>query len=248
MVEKPLATTLADAKEIQALARKNNIHVLTNFETSWYASNQHVKELLDEGKLGEIRKVMVNDGHQGPKEIGVSEEFLEILTDPLKNGAGALMDFGCYGANLMTWLMEGERPVSVTAVAHQNKPAIYKEVDDEATILLQYPKAQCVIQASWNWPFSRKDMEVYGNEGYAIAVDATTVRQRLEEKSPEKAIKLEPRPAPYTDPFSFLASVVSGQLSLEKNDLYGLPLNVTAVEILEAAKASAASGKTVYLK
>ncbi|WP_161888373.1 Gfo/Idh/MocA family protein [Pontibacter russatus] len=248
MVEKPLATTLADAKEIQALAQKNNIHVLTNFETSWYASNQHVKKLLDEGKLGEVRKVMVNDGHQGPKEIGVSDEFLEILTDPMKNGAGALMDFGCYGANLMTWLMEGVRPVSVTAVAHQNKPAIYKQVDDEATIVLQYPKAQCVIQASWNWPFSRKDMEVYGTDGYAVAVDATTVRQRLEEKAPEKAIMLEPRPAPYTDPFSFLASVVSGQLALEKNDLYGLPLNVTAVEILEAAKASAASGKTVYLK
>lgn len=248
MVEKPLATTFADAKEIQSLALKHSIQVLTNFETSWYASNQYVNELFKDGKIGDIRKVLVNDGHQGPKEIGVSKEFLQILTDPVKNGAGALTDFGCYGANLMTWLLKGERPLSVTAVIHQNKPGIYEKVDDEATLILQYPKAQCIIQASWNWSFSRKDMEVYGNKGYAIAVDATTVRQRLEERSPEKVIKLEPRPDPYTDPFSLLAAVIRGSVKLDQNDQYGLPVNVIAVEILDAARRSAKENKTVFLK
>lgn len=248
MVEKPLATTFADAKEIQKLASQNNIQVLTNYETSWYASNQYVNKLVEDGKLGDIRKVMVNDGHQGPKEIGVSKEFFAILTDPAKNGAGALVDFGCYGANLMTWLMKGERPISITAVTHQNKPDIYKNVDDEASIILQYPKAQCIIQGSWNWSFARKDMEVYGNKGYAIAVNPTVVRQRLQDKSPEETIKLDPRPAPHTDPFSVLADVVQGRLKLDQNDLYGLPVNVTVVEILETAKESAKSGKTIFLK
>jgi predicted dehydrogenase len=248
MVEKPLATTFSDAKEIQSLAAKNNIYVLTNFETSWYASNQYVNNLVEQGKLGDIRKVMVNDGHEGPKEIGTSKEFFSFLTDPVQNGAGALTDFGCYGANLMTWLLKGERPISVTALTHQNKPDIYPKVDDEATIVLQYPKAQCIIQGSWNWSFARKDMEVYGNKGYAIAVNATTVRQRFSSKSPEETLKIDPRPAPYTDPFSVLADVVSGRLKLEKNDLYGLPVNVTVVEILDAARTSAKSGKTVMLK
>jgi predicted dehydrogenase len=247
MVEKPLAISLQEAVEINTLSRKHNIHVLTNFETSWYASNQYVNQLIKDGKIGEIRKVMVNDGHQGPAEIGVSKEFLEILTDPEKNGAGALFDFGCYGASLMTWLMKGERPVSVTAVTHQNKPNIYKHVDDEASIILQYPTAQCVIQASWNWTYPRKDMEVYGDKGYAIAVDATHVKERLTGKTPERHISLEPRPAPYTDPFSVLAMVVRGQLKLEENDLYGLAINTTVVEILEAAKKSASSKKTVFL-
>lgn len=248
MVEKPLATTFADAKEIQKLATQNNVQVLTNYETSWYASNQHVNQLIQDGKLGEIRKVMVNDGHQGPKEIGVSKEFFAILTDPVKNGAGALVDFGCYGANLMTWLMKGERPISVTAVTHQNKPDIYKNVDDEASIILQYPKAQCIIQGSWNWSFARKDMEVYGNKGYAIAVNPTVVRQRFQEKAPEETLKLDPRPAPYLDPFSVLADVVQGRIKLDQNDLYGLPVNVTVVEILETAKEAAKTGKTIFLK
>ncbi len=246
MVEKPLATTVADAEEIDALAHTHGIHVLTNFETSWYASNQQIKGLLDEGRLGEIRKVLVNDGHEGPKEIGVSAEFLEILTDPEKNGAGALVDFGCYGANLMTWLMQGERPVSVTAVVQQNKPHIYREVDDEATIILQYPAAQCIIQGSWNWPFSRKDMEVYGTGGYAIAPDANTLRQRLRGKNEEET-RLAARAAPFDNPFSVLAAVVRGSLVLDEFDQYGLPVNVVAVEILDAAMRSAATGETVWL-
>lgn len=247
MVEKPLATTYKDAQEMAALAKKYNVKILTNYETSWYASNQYVQQLYADGKLGEIRKVMVNDGHQGPREIGVSDEFFAFLTDPVQNGAGALTDFGCYGANLMTWLMKGEKPLSVTAVTQRNKPEIYPKVDDEATIILQYPKAQCVIQASWNWTFGRKDMEVCGTKGYAVAVDRTTVRQRLAEKSPEETLKLAPRPAPFEDPFSVLAQVVRGQLTLEQNDLYELPVNVTVVQILEAAKKSADSGKKILL-
>jgi predicted dehydrogenase len=63
---------------------------------------------LRHGRLGAIRRVVVHDGHQGPKEIGVPPEFLSWLTDPAQNGAGALYDFGCYGVDLMTWLMHGE--------------------------------------------------------------------------------------------------------------------------------------------
>lgn len=245
MVEKPLATTFEDAKEIQKLASQHGVKVLTNFETSWYASNQYVNDLYKDGKLGEIRKVIVNDGHEGPN--GVNKEFLAWLTDPIKNGGGALTDFGCYGSNLMTWMMKGQRPLSVTAVTNQNRPDVYPKVDDDATIVLQYPKSQCIIQASWSWSFSRKDMEVYGTKGYAIAVDRTNVRQRLAKNSSEEALKLEPRPAPFEDPFSVLADVVQGRLVMDANDMYELPINVTVVEILDAARRSAKAGKTIVL-
>ena len=120
--------------------------------------------------------MIVHDGHQGPKEIGVSKEFLRWLTDPAKNGAGALTDFGCYGANLMTWLMNGKAPIAVSAITHQIKPAIYPKVDDDATILLEYADATGIIEASWNWPFSIKDMEVFGKTGYIQAVNEQKLR------------------------------------------------------------------------
>ena len=107
------------------------------------------------------------------------EEFSSWLLTEEQNGGGAIMGFGCYGANLVTWLMDGERPTSVTAATQVFKEAPYGAVDDEATIILTYPSAQAIIQVSWNWPFSRKDMSVYGTRGYVMADDATNGRVQI---------------------------------------------------------------------
>jgi predicted dehydrogenase len=178
MMEKPLAVSLEDALAMEKAAHAAKIHVLVNYETSWYRSNHAAYDLVHEGALGDVRKVVIHDGHNGPKEINVEPEFLAWLTDPKLNGGGALFDFGCYGADLMTWLMNGQRPLTVTAVTQQIKPEIYSRVDDDATIILTYPKAQAIVQASWNWPFGRKDMEVYGRTGYAITVAGNDIRMR----------------------------------------------------------------------
>lgn len=249
MVEKPLAVSLEHALEMESLAKKHGIHLLTNYETTWYASNQEAFRILHEDKsIGEVRKVMVNDGHEGPMEIGVNEEFLDWLTDPVGNGGGAVIDFGCYGANLLTWLMKGERPTAVTAVLQQFKPDIYPKVDDEATIILHYPKAQGIIQASWNWPFSRKDMEVYGETGYVIAMNSTELRTRLKGDRKEQNKVLEKRDYPYDDPFSFFSAVVRNKITLPKQDLSSLENNIIVMEILDAARESAKTGKTIFLR
>lgn len=244
MVEKPLAATLAQAVQMAALAKQHNIHLLTNYETTWYGSNYRAEQRMD--SLGAIRKMVIHDGHQGPKEIGVNKEFLDWLTDPVKNGGGAITDFGCYGANLATWLMKGERPTSVMAVTQQIKPAIYPRVDDEATIVLTYPTAQAIIQASWNWPYNRKDMEVYGTKGYVIA-DREGLRMRPSAEAPERAEKVPPRAKPYHDPFAYLAAVVRGEIKMEETDLSSLTNNMIVMEILEAAKQSAKEGRRIDL-
>src|SRR6201995_2942748 len=128
MVEKPLTISLDDALAIRQIAHDHKIHVLVNYETTWYSSNRAAYDEVRDGRIGEIRRVVVHDGHQGPKEINVPPEFLSWLTDPEQNGAGALYDFGCYGADLTTWLMHGEAPLTVTAVANHDKPELYPKV------------------------------------------------------------------------------------------------------------------------
>jgi predicted dehydrogenase len=244
MMEKPLAVSLEDARAIEEAARAGKIQVLVNYETTWYRSNQAAYDLVHEKAIGEIRKVVVHDGHSGPKEIGVGPEFLAWLTDPKLNGGGALFDFGCYGADLATWLMDGRRPDSVTAVTQQIKPEVYPRVDDEATIIVTYPHAQAIVQASWNWPFSRKDMEVYGQKGYAITVGRDAVRVRLPEK---EEISADAKPLEKTkgDSVSYLRAVLLGGLKPEGQS--SLETNVIVTEILDAARQSAATGKTVSL-
>jgi len=248
MMEKPLAVGYADALAIADAAKRGNIHVLVNYETTWYRSNHAVYNLNERGAFGGVRKIVVHDGHRGPKEIGVQPEFLTWLIDPKLNGAGALFDFGCYGADLSTWLMNGALPLSVTAVTNTIKPDIYPMVDDEAVIVLKYPKAIAVIQASWNWPFDRKDMEVYGDNGYAITVGHDNFRIRLQgEKERERTITPEASSVlpPYDDPLSELRTVVLDGMS--PDGLTSLETNVIVTEILDGARTSAATGKTVSL-
>jgi glucose-fructose oxidoreductase len=244
MMEKPLAVSLEDALAIQRSARQGNIHVLVNYETTWYSSNRAAHDLVQENAIGGIRKIVVHDGHQGPKEIGVGPEFLAWLTDPKLDGGGALYDFGCYGADLVTWLMDGRRPNSVTAVTQHIKPDIYPRVDDEATIILTYPTAQAIIQASWNWPFGRKDMEVYGQTGSVITVGGDNIRQRLANEQ-ENQIRAKPLLAPYNDSLAYFRAVIDGEVKSE--GLSALETNVIATEILDAARRSAASGRTIQL-
>ena len=245
MMEKPLAVSVADALAIQKAAQVAKIHVLVNYETSWYPSNHAAYDLVHNGSLGDIRKVVVHDGHKGPKEINVQPEFLAWLTDSKLNGAGALFDFGCYGADLMTWLRNGEWPQTVTAVTQHIKPDIYPHVDDEATIILTYPKAQAIIQASWNWPFDRKDMEVYGKTGYAITVKRDDVRLRREGEEHEQQVAAKPIAAPYDNSLSYFRAVVLD--GAKEDGLSSLETNVIVTEILDAARRSAAEGKTIPL-
>ncbi len=246
MVEKPLTISLDDALAIRRVAREHHIHVLVNYETTWYSSNRAVYDLLQEGRLGDLRKVVVHDGHQGPKEIGVQPEFLQWLTDPALNGAGALYDFGCYGADLMTWIMHGQAPISVTAVAQTDKPQIYPRVDDDATIILRYPSAQAVLMPSWDWTFGRKDMEVYGTKAYAIAVDSNHILERMSESSPAVGLTIPPLTAPEDTSLHYLAAVERGQLK-PQGDLTSLDTNVVVMQILDAARQSVRTGKTVVL-
>ncbi len=246
MVEKPLAVNPDHARKMADLARENNILLLTNYETTWYGTTSQVIELLNKKSLGEIRKVVVRDGHQGPQEIGVNHEFLVWLTDPVLNGGGALVDFGCYGANLITRIMENQRPSSVTAVTQQIKPEIYPDVDDEATIVLTYPKAQGIIQASWNWPMNRKDMDVYGTEGAIHQHNGKEMTIYLDQKMEE--LEIESNTFPEEGPFSYFAAAILKDLTVHPDDLSSLENNLIVVEILDAARRSATRGRRINLK
>jgi predicted dehydrogenase len=245
MMEKPLAVNMEHARAIDAAAKTGKIQVIVNYETTWYPGNQAAYAMVhgDNG-IGELRRIVVHDGHPGPKEIGCSAAFLEWLTDPVLNGGGALNDFGCYGADLITWLMDGQRPLSVFAVTQHIKPEVYPKVEDDATIVVTYPKAVGIIQASWNWSFDRKDMEVYGRTGYVLVPKRDVLRVR-KGNGAESETSAPATTAPNTDPLTYLAAVVRGEI--QPSGLSSLGINMTVIEILDAARESAQTGKRIEL-
>ena len=245
MVEKPLATTYEDAKKIEALHQKYKTPILTNYETSWYESTYATKKMVDDYLLGGLTKMVFNTGHLGPQEIGCSPEFLEWLTHPIQNGGGALTDFGCYGANIATWFLNGQTPLKVSCVAKQTKPDRYPEVDDDTTIILEYPEQQVVIQASWNWSHHRKDMQVYGSHGYIDAKNGSTMS--ILEKESDGPFDYEPPAieADKKDPFKLLLEVTKNNKKLAPYSVYSLENNVIVSKILSLAKKAAEANRTL---
>jgi predicted dehydrogenase len=245
MMEKPLAVNMEHARAIAAAARSGGIQVIVNYETTWYPSNQGAYDVVHgQRAIGDVRKIVVRDGHAGPKAIGCSPFFLGWLLDPVLNGGGALMDFGCYGADLATWMMEGRRPTSVLAVTLNLQPDAYPRVDDEATIVLTYPRAQAIIEASWNWPYGRKDMDIYGQTGALRLPNRDSLFIRVGEK-PESRLPTPALAGPNGDSLSYLAAVVRGRI--KPSGLSSLEVNMVVTEILDAARESARTGRRVDL-
>ena len=247
MLEKPLAVNLEDALAMAAAAKKSGIQIVVDYETSWYASIQTAYATVHgQHAIGDLRKIMVTAGDQGPKEAGCSDAFLDWLTDPALNGGGALTDFGCYGADLITWFMNGQRPNSVLAVAQHIKPEVYTKVEDEATIVMTYPQSQGIIQASWNLPFAERSMKIYGNTGFVFAPRMDLLRVHLA-NTEESDLELPTQPESdlLTDDISYFAAVVRG--AVKPTGPASLQVNLITTEILDAARKSIELGKQIDL-
>lgn len=233
LAEKPLAFATADARRMEDLSQQHHVLVLTNFETSWYASVREAYRLVKTDAFSPVRRMVFRHGHKGPKEIGCSPEFLSWLTDPDQNGGGAVVDFGCYGAVLATWLMDGQRPTRIVATKATLKPTVYPRVDDDSTILLSYPGATAVIQASWAWTHDNKDMDVYTERGslHAGKWNELGIREPDGQMQP---VQPPGKPEHIKDEWTYLRMVVRG--GCEVDPLSSLEYNVIVAEILQAAR------------
>jgi predicted dehydrogenase len=249
LTEKPMAQSGADAREMARVAKEAGIKLMVNFPTAWQASTQEAYLRVHAGQLGPVQKIIVEFGHEGPKEIGASKEFNDWLYDPQKNGAGALMDFACYGANWAVWIKG--RPERVFAYALKLKVAQHNAVEDDATVVLEYPDATAILMPSWDWPYGKGQAEFYGPDGSLTSTgDSLLFHGRGGQSDPEKTLgeKLDMMPlAPEKADGTayFLACIrnnkpIEGPVSAE--------INVSVNEIIDAAIESIRTGRVVSLK
>src|SRR6266853_2979625 len=248
-VEKPMATNAADAREMERLANEAKIKLMVNYWNAWVAPTHDLFHRVRAGEVGPIRRIVVQYGHQGPKESGVSPQFANWLYDPVKNGGRAIMDFGCYGAEWSIWLKG--RPTRVYATTRKLKVEQNNKVDDDATIVLEYPDATAVIEASWDWPYSKDVVAVYGPKGSLLARHSTLHRRLAETRGPDvppdgESLTLEALPKEASNPISYFVDCIRNDKPIE--DPVSARLNVQVMEILDAARESARTGKAQELR
>src|SRR5229473_7476238 len=246
--EKPLATNAADAREMERLANQSGIKLMVNYWNAWVAPTHDLFHRVLEGQVGPVQKIIVQYGHAGPKEIGVSEYFANWLYDPAKNGGGAIMDFGCYGAEWALWLKG--RPKGVQAIAQKFKVSQHNKVDDDATILLEYPDATVIIEASWNWPHSMGQVQVFGPKGSLLATGNKLFYRPTEDRAKTglegEPIALNAPQGATSNPVAYFVDCIRRDKPIE--DPLSARLNVQVMEILDAARESVRTGRKQELR
>ena len=238
--EKPLASTYHDALAIEKLARQHNIRIQTNYQMAWWAANYTAKAEADSGAIGQVWRLHGIVGHGGPGSSGVGKYFFDWLTDPVKNGAGALMDFECYNALWSLWYMG--RPETVYATANQLRPETFPKVEDTSAMILHYKNGVGLFEGSWDLPRSYQDLEVFGLKGSVYMKRAGVELRKGKEV---KTIPLETLPPERSGPIEHMVDAMRNNKPIE--GLTALEINVGVNEIIEAAKMSIKSGSAVKL-
>lgn len=215
---------------------------MTNYQMAWWPSMYTGKKVIESGDLGTVWRLRGIVGHGGPGAAsGTNKYFLDWLTDPVRNGAGALMDFGCY--NALWSLMYLGKPESVYAQVNQLRPAEFPKVEDNATMVLHYKNGVGLFEGSWDLPRSFQDLEVFGRKGSVHIVNGKVEQKIGREAAREVAI--DPLPPGHTEPLQYMVECIRRKRA--PAGMLALDINVSVVEIIEAAKESVKTGKAVPL-
>ena len=246
--EKPLAATGTQAREMERVARVAKIKLMVNYWNVWSAATQDAYARIQAGELGPVQKLIVAYGHKGPKEIGTSKYFSDWLYDPMKNGAGALMDFGCYGADWALWLKG--RPTAVFATSLKLKTEQHNAVEDDAVIVLEYPDATAILLPSWNWSYGRGEAQIFGPKGsFTVRGDGLLYQPAGKEttaQNPEgQPLETKPLPPEKRNGVAYFLDCIRNDKPIEGP--VSASVNVSVNEILDAALESVRTGRAVKL-
>jgi len=246
--EKPMAASGVDAREMERLARAAGIKLMVNYGNAWAEATQEAVRRIQAGEIGNVQKIIVQFGHRGPKEIGTSKYFSDWLYDPAKNGAGALMDFGCYGAD-WAMVLKG-RPKRVYAASLKLKTEQHNAVEDDATVILEYPDATAILMPSWDWSYGKGQAEIFGSKGSFLARGDGLLFQpgqgETNVQNPAgKPVETQPVPPEKRNGVAYFLYCIRNNKAIEGP--VSAEINVGVNEIIDAAKESIRTGRAVAM-
>lgn len=246
MVEKPMAADLGGAIQMVAAARANDVKLMVNWPFAWNPNLQHAWDLARTGAIGTLFGTKYRAAHAGPKELGCTPYFYNWLYDAELNGAGALMDYCCYGAAMARYLLG--QPSRVNGVAGQLVKD-YITLDDNAIIVMQYPRAMAVTEASWTQigHLTSYETVIYGTEGTLFVERYGGGRVLMATREHDDGIEMAvPEPADHLRSGSaYFLHCIANDLPIE--GICSAEVGRDAQEILEAGLLSSTYGEAVSL-
>ncbi|EKQ55662.1 MAG: putative dehydrogenase [Methanobacterium sp. Maddingley MBC34] len=148
LVEKPIAFTLKEAKDMVKAARKQGVKLATGHVERFNPAVLEAKKLLREKLIGEV--VSVSAKRVGP--------FPPRIKD-----VGVTIDLAIHEVDVMAYLMDS--PVS-KVYAHVGSRLEKCEYEDHAEIMMEfYNNAIGMLEVNWLTPYKKRQLEVTGTDG-----------------------------------------------------------------------------------
>ncbi len=248
LVEKPMASTLAGAERMLAAAETAGVRLMINWPFAWWPQLQHALRLAQAGEIGHLWQVKYRAAHEGPVELGCSKYFCEWLYDERLNGAGALMDYCCYGALLAQVLLGAPSSVSGVKLSTGLKPDL--RLEDNAILILGYPHALATTEASWTQigKLTAYTTVIYGSSGTLMVEPRQgAALHKATAESPEGEEIAVPPVAPELASASAHFLHLVGNPEAPVHPLCQARQGRNAQEILEAGLIAAREGRVVPL-
>ncbi|MBQ9112720.1 MAG: Gfo/Idh/MocA family oxidoreductase [Clostridia bacterium] len=250
--EKPMAMNYADAERMYRCAKENGVRMLTNWPIAWFPTFRLAKQLLDEGRIGKLMRVVYRSpATWGPFSysnggiLPPEEELKKSWWYQADRGGGSILDYACYGAILSTWMF-GHRARRVGCMTKQFTTG-FCDVEDYSAMMLDFGDGIGLLEGSWS-TFNCGEIPtgpvLYGTDG-VIVCDRHSKKVKLYSgiSHPPVAPVEVFEPGDIRQEEMLGADIVrSIRDGIDPDEMLGTELNLDVVAALDAGMRSAKTG------
>jgi UDP-N-acetylglucosamine 3-dehydrogenase len=224
LVEKPMATNAKQAEKLLETAEKNDLHLTVGFLMRFIPGLQHIREAVENKKIGELVCATAKRVSQWPERIG---------------DVGVVKDVAIHDIDVMRYI-SNEDPTTVYARTGSMR---HIKFEDYAQIMLTYEDGKTAfIESNWLTPYKTRILTVTGSDAI-MRLDYIT--QELWVEEPKET--LQPR-YPWQEPLKLELQHFAECVLAGKKPLITATDGLRALQIAEAALQSSARNRAVKLR
>ncbi len=216
IVEKPFATSLAEADAMIAAMERGGGRLAINWPMAWYPTHRTASRLISEGRIGKVLEVHYYDGNRGPLWHSAGKEertAAQVAAEKPSSwfysraqGGGSLLDYLGYGTTLASWFNGSQTPLEVMAMVDEPTEL---EVDEHAITVVRYARGLSKFETRWGtftdpWthqPQPKCGFVVVGAEGTISSYDfEPTIRVQTRRNPAGENVPVDEIQPPYQDP------------------------------------------------
>jgi UDP-N-acetylglucosamine 3-dehydrogenase len=224
LVEKPMAASTKQAEKLLETAEKNDLYLTVGFLMRFIPGLQHIREAIENKKIGELVCATAKRVSQWPERIG---------------DVGVVKDTAIHDIDVMRYIAD-EDPITVYAKTGSMR---HKKFEDYAQIMLTYKDGKSAfIESNWLTPYKTRTLTVTGSDAI-MRLDYITQELWIEE--PKET--LQPRYM-WQEPLKLELQHFADCILAKKKPLIAAADGLKALQIAEAALQSSSKNRTIKLR